>query len=75
MGRTPADAASEEGEGDSPDEEAPRETRGDFRQSLICILHTPRKDTASLKREQSEIGEDCYERKPCLNLLLNKNGL
>ena len=33
------------------------------------------KDTASLKREQSKIREDCYERKPCLNLLLNKNGL
>lgn len=33
------------------------------------------KDTASLKREQSEIREDRYERKACLNLLLNKNGL
>lgn len=33
------------------------------------------KDTAFLKREQSEIREDCWERKPCLNLLQNKNGL
>ena len=75
MGQIPADAASEESEGDSPDEEVPRETRGDFRQSRICILHAMHKDTASLKREQSEIREDCCERKPCLNLLLNKNGL
>lgn len=33
------------------------------------------KDTASLKREQSEIREDRCERKACLNLLPNKNGL
>lgn len=33
------------------------------------------KDTASLKREQLEIREDRCERKACLNLLLNKNGL
>lgn len=33
------------------------------------------KDIASLKREQSKIREEGCERKPCLNLLRNENGL
>lgn len=33
------------------------------------------KDIASLKREQSKIREEGCERKPCLNLLWNENGL
>lgn len=57
------------------EQSAPDETRGGFRQYLIGILRAMQKDTASLKREQSEIREDRCERKACLNLLLNKNGL
>lgn len=69
------EASSERRGQSTPDKATSPETRAGFRQYLICILPATRKDTASLKREQSEIREDCCERKPCLNPLQNKNGL
>lgn len=45
------------------------------RQHLTGTQWATQRDTAFLKREQLEMKEGCCERKPCLNLLRNENGL